>query len=306
MSLTLFGLVTSDCLSCSDTCSARMCTGYDPCRAAELMLLAAVCRLYLSRSGMRIVTTVHFPLFPPFDEGFGHINLFELSVIGVAKVSYFKVMCHALGRIPTVDEAVDLPCVELLNETALLLEKMGLLDFVKSANPFKVEVEERTLVDNEDELNVNAGKWKKRVAFVSRSPPMKKARDEGLDVTSSSVTPTPERVLEDAFHDNVVLPVTSASTGVNAPVAESAGDGRRLSSFRPEAGALSITLSQGSFADELYEQPAICQNLLDHVTPLGYWAALRNQHDAAFLDVVNIDSAQHVCMISELRFRYEH
>nr|GEU34588.1 zinc finger BED domain-containing protein RICESLEEPER 2-like [Tanacetum cinerariifolium] len=31
-------------------CSARMCAGYDPYRAAELMLLAAVCRLYLSRS----------------------------------------------------------------------------------------------------------------------------------------------------------------------------------------------------------------------------------------------------------------
>nr|GEW17668.1 hypothetical protein [Tanacetum cinerariifolium] len=29
----------------SDVCSAWMCAGYDPCRAAELMLLAAVCRL---------------------------------------------------------------------------------------------------------------------------------------------------------------------------------------------------------------------------------------------------------------------
>nr|GEY07092.1 hypothetical protein [Tanacetum cinerariifolium] len=33
------------------TCSARMRAGYDPCRAAELMLLAVVCKLYLSRSG---------------------------------------------------------------------------------------------------------------------------------------------------------------------------------------------------------------------------------------------------------------
>nr|GFA51838.1 hypothetical protein [Tanacetum cinerariifolium] len=164
---------------------------------------------------------------------------------------------------------------------------MGLLDFVKSADPFKVRVGERTLADNENELNVNSGKRKKRVAFVFGSPPVKKARAEGIvifysqpstagkslsalrrlsrqneqadigsgyaapateDVISSSVTPTPVRVLEDASHDNVrtrppsghfvilssgsantdilaspqvVPPVTSAPTGVNAPVAES-------------------------------------------------------------------------------------
>ncbi|GJR72388.1 hypothetical protein Tco_0084753 [Tanacetum coccineum] len=30
------------------------------------------------------------------------INLSQLSVIGAAKVSHFEIMCHALGRIPTV------------------------------------------------------------------------------------------------------------------------------------------------------------------------------------------------------------
>ncbi|GKE54246.1 hypothetical protein Tco_1489402, partial [Tanacetum coccineum] len=54
------------------------------------------------------------------------------------------------------------------------------------------------------------------------------------------------------------------------------------------------------------DNPTICQNLLDHVTPPGYRAALRNQHDVAFLDAVNINSAQHICMISELHLRYEH
>ncbi|GJZ18385.1 hypothetical protein Tco_0554508 [Tanacetum coccineum] len=38
--LTLFGLVTGDCLSCSGARSTRMCVGYDPCGAAEFMLLA--------------------------------------------------------------------------------------------------------------------------------------------------------------------------------------------------------------------------------------------------------------------------
>ncbi|GKC63917.1 hypothetical protein Tco_1096515 [Tanacetum coccineum] len=52
--------------------------------------------------------------------------------------------------------------------------------------------------------------------------------------------------------------------------------------------------------------PVIFRNLLDHVTPPDYWAALRNQGDAGFLDAFNINTAQHICMTSELRVRYEH
>ncbi|GKE38710.1 hypothetical protein Tco_1462115, partial [Tanacetum coccineum] len=132
------------------------------------------------------------------------INFSQLSVISAAKASHFEIICRALGRIPTmdasvyplsipwfdgtsvfkdsllVDEAVDLPCVELLNENRTLIrkylesflclvglyrsfveidvrptllhnnnEEMGLLDFVKSADRFKVKVEERTLGENE-------------------------------------------------------------------------------------------------------------------------------------------------------------
>ncbi|GJV55502.1 hypothetical protein Tco_1456507 [Tanacetum coccineum] len=162
-----------------------------------------------------------------------------------------------------VDVAVDLPCVELLNEN-----QMGLLDFVKSAHPFKVKVGERTLAENEislitktedrvispftqtislvdhniqDDINVNFGERKKRVAFVSGSPLVKKAHTKGIviskpqsstagksptalrrlirqgeqaaagsgsaaateDITSSSVTPTLEHALNDDLHDNV-------------------------------------------------------------------------------------------------------
>ncbi|GJT90077.1 hypothetical protein Tco_1078922 [Tanacetum coccineum] len=123
------------------------------------------------------------------------INLSQLSVIGAAKVSHFEIMCHALVcplSIPwfdgtsvvkdplPVDEAVDLPCVELLNEKRTLIrkyletflclvglsrsfvetdirptllrdddEEMGLLDFVRAVDPFKVKVGERTLAENE-------------------------------------------------------------------------------------------------------------------------------------------------------------
>ncbi|GKE11202.1 hypothetical protein Tco_1414753 [Tanacetum coccineum] len=90
------------------------------------------------------------------------ISLSQLSVIGAAKVGHFEIMCHALGRIPTVgtfrrfyvnstsngwlrfglstvyslvdgtsvgkdllpiDEVVDLPCAELLNKNRTLIRK---------------------------------------------------------------------------------------------------------------------------------------------------------------------------------------
>ncbi|GKE78870.1 hypothetical protein Tco_1544990, partial [Tanacetum coccineum] len=89
---------------------------------------------------------------------------------------------------------------------------------------------------------------------------------------------------------------------------------------------MSAIPSQGSTVDDFYESQTIdsatalnvyvpnlnitnnaqvdnlvtCRNLLDQVTPPGYWVALRNQHDARFLDSFNIISAQHVCMVSEL------
>ncbi|GJR64153.1 hypothetical protein Tco_0010218 [Tanacetum coccineum] len=209
-----------------------------------------------------------------------------------------------------VDEAVDLPCVELLNENRTLIrkypetflcflvlsrsftetdvrptllhdndEEMGLLDFVKSADPFKVKVGEQTLAENE--LNVNSGKRKKMVAFVSGSPLVKKTQTEGVvisdsqpsmagksptalqrlirqgeqavacfgsaaaateDATSSFVNPTMERALEDAPHNNVVPLISSSQAGASVPVAESAGDGRPSSAPELETGALSTNL----------------------------------------------------------------
>ncbi|GJZ87058.1 hypothetical protein Tco_0658668 [Tanacetum coccineum] len=319
------------------------------------------------------------------------IHLSLLSVIGAGKIDasvcpqsflWFSGTSVVKDPLP-VDEAVDLPCVELLNENRTLIrkyprtflcfvglsrsftdtdvrltllhdndEEMGLLDFVKSADPFKVKVEDRTLAKNEvplitktedrvispsaqtvslvdhniqDELNVNSGKRKKRAAFVSGSPPRLIRQGEQADagsgsvaaatedITSSSVTPTLEHALEDAFHDNVRTP------GVSLLTAESASDGHPASTPEFETGTLSVTPSHGSSVDDFYESqivdsatamnvyvpnwnvannaqidnPAICQNLLDHVTPPGYWAAIRNQHDVAFLDSVNINSAQH-------------
>ncbi|GJS46463.1 hypothetical protein Tco_0596584 [Tanacetum coccineum] len=132
------------------------------------------------------------------------IHLSQLSVIGVLK-----------DPLP-IDDAVDLICMELLNDNRIVIrnndEEMGLLDFVKSADPFKVKVGERSLAENEvplqtktegrvispfvetislvdhtihDELQVNTGKRMKRVAYVSRSLSMKKARAEGVVIPES-------------------------------------------------------------------------------------------------------------------------
>ncbi|GJZ68836.1 hypothetical protein Tco_0632386 [Tanacetum coccineum] len=51
--------------------------------------------------------------------------------------------------------------------------------------------------------------------------------------------------------------------------------------------------------DARMDDRAMCRNLVDHLPPLGYWAFLRNRSDAEFLDLVNVNSAQHACMVSE-------
>ncbi|GKC91953.1 hypothetical protein Tco_1157395, partial [Tanacetum coccineum] len=122
------------------------------------------------------------------------------------------------------------------------------------------------------------------------------------DITSSSVTPTPEHVFEDALHDNVA-PLVSSQAGVSVPITESAGDGHPASAPKFETGTLSATPSHGSSTDYFYESqtvdfatainvyvpnwnvtnngqlddPVICCSLLDNVTPPSYWAALQSE-----------------------------
>ncbi|GKA64358.1 hypothetical protein Tco_0763964 [Tanacetum coccineum] len=284
---------------------------------------------------------------------------------------------------PPMDEVVELPCAELLNENRTLIRKypktflclvglsrsfvemdmhptllhgdnkeMGLLDFLKTVNPFKVKTGEKTLAQNEvsllietedrviapasqpmslvdhtihDELNVNsAGKSPSALQRLSRqneqaSTGYGSAAPVIEDVTSSFATPTPDFAHEDASHDNVVPPVTLGSAGATVPVAAPTGGDHPASGSGPEAGTLSATPSQGSSADDFYESqtidsaaaqniyvpnwnvinndqlasPVTCQNLLDHVTSPAYWAAFRNQHDAMFLNALNVNSAQH-------------
>ncbi|GJZ83361.1 hypothetical protein Tco_0648534 [Tanacetum coccineum] len=63
---------------------------------------------------------------------------------------------------------------------------MGLLDFVKSVDPFMGKVGERTLAENE--LKETCGKKKRKVAFTAGPPPVKKARSGGIVISKPSPT----------------------------------------------------------------------------------------------------------------------
>ncbi|GJU65957.1 hypothetical protein Tco_1252216 [Tanacetum coccineum] len=290
-----------------------------------------------------------------------------------------------------VKDAVDLLCVKLLNVNRIVIRKypetflflvglsrsfthnnvrptllrddekeMGLFDFVKSADPFKVKTDERTLA--KDELKVNNVKKKKRVAFVVGSPLVKRARTmdvavsdtrpatagkspmalrrlikQGVDdaagsgsaapatedFVSSFVTPISEHEYQDGsdHSDNVrtcppsgrftILSSSSADTDIPASpqVVQSATDAVELEGEvrGTSAPETVIYVPHWNVTNGVQmDHPIIFHNFLDHLTPPGYWASLRNQSNARFLKCFNINSAQHTSMVSELRLRFEH
>ncbi|GJW13869.1 hypothetical protein Tco_0018002 [Tanacetum coccineum] len=245
--------------------------------------------------------------------------------------------------------------VFLLSDMGLSVPvEMGLLDFIKTADPFKVKTDERTLAENEvplltetedrviapssqpmslvdhtiqDELNVNSGKRKKRLAGKSPSALQRLSRrneqastGSGFaapvtqDVISSSATPTLDFAHEDASHDNVrtrpapdrfvvissestdadisaspqvVPPVTLDSAGATVPMAAPTGGDHPVSGFGPEAGTLSQTMSHKLLIPLLLR---IFMFLTGMLSIMIGWLVL----------------LLHVCMVSELRVRYEH
>nr|GEY64703.1 hypothetical protein [Tanacetum cinerariifolium] len=53
--------------------------------------------------------------------------------------------------------------------------------------------------------------------------------------------------------------------------------------------------------DARMDDPIMCRNLVDHVSPLEYWSSLCNLYDAEFLNRLNLNFALHVCVVSELQ-----
>ncbi|GJZ14224.1 hypothetical protein Tco_0549454 [Tanacetum coccineum] len=108
-------------------------------------------------------------------------------------------------------------------------------------------------------------------------------------IISSSVTPTPEPSVPEDSSSTPKMGCSDPSCSMGIVVISSLGPGDELRPPRLRYFATSLK---------------------DHVTPPGYWAVLRNQSAASFLDAFNINSAQHTCMqrkekIAALRARLE-
>nr|GEY27938.1 hypothetical protein [Tanacetum cinerariifolium] len=211
----------------------------------------------------------------------------------------------------------------------LFVAEMGLLDFVKSVDPFKVKIDERTLADNEvplleengdrvispsaqpfslvdhtieDELKDNTGKkkrnsstalWRLELQSGAKGAESGYASHPSEEFVSSSITPTPE---PDVLEDSGSTPEVNVQT-------------RRVTKrfvVTTSTGASSVPRDNAGTSTSVSDNHALCRTVLDHITPHGYWVALHNQTDARFLDSFNINSAQHACIASELHLRYEH
>nr|GEU79641.1 hypothetical protein [Tanacetum cinerariifolium] len=66
--------------------------------------------------------------------------------------------------------------------------------------------------------------------------------------------------------------------------------------YRPEWG-----ITNGCLLDA----PEACQDLVDHIAPLGYFSELRHLHNDDFLKQYNVNLARQVAMGSQLRLRFE-
>nr|GEV52551.1 transposase (putative), gypsy type [Tanacetum cinerariifolium] len=151
---------------------------------------------------------------------------------------------------------------------------------------------------------------------VDANAPPKVLRDRAnieLGMASTRPVPVPESAPADVS-DPDPLSFTDPQSHHPADVAQSSqgtavtGDpesenasfasvvGSLESIYRPEWG-----VANGSM---LYT-PEACQDLVDHVAPLGYFSELRHLHNDNFLRQYNVNLARQVAMGSQLRLRFE-
>nr|GEX37343.1 hypothetical protein [Tanacetum cinerariifolium] len=174
---------------------------------------------------------------------------------------------------------------------------IGLLDFVKSANPFKVKTGEMTLAEGEfplndetvninvslsadiiqivehtimDELKEHAGKKKIKVIFDDL--PVKRLRDDAgvapkaVLVTCGKSSASLRRLeLQIGAQGVRVEPHVGVEDIATASVRGVGMYGNDIEASTSVPGEWSVT--NGALVDD----PALCQNLLDQITPPGYW-----------------------------------
>ncbi|GJX35505.1 hypothetical protein Tco_0247062 [Tanacetum coccineum] len=178
-------------------------------------------------------------------------------------------------------------------------ENMGLLDYVKSADPFKVKTGERTLAEADgvvisEPVPTNGGK---SLAALRRLELHSGPQDAAVQMHR---TFTRFVVSSNSGHDDAgASPGAEPHVRVENIAADSTVDTAAAENvYVPE-----WNVTNGARVDS----SSLCRNLLDHVTPL----ALAVSYIIQFLCIgslghFNINSAQHVCMVSKLRLWYEH
>ncbi|GKD34077.1 hypothetical protein Tco_1249586, partial [Tanacetum coccineum] len=190
---------------------------------------------------------------------------------------------------------------------------MGLLDYVKSADPFKVKTGERTLAEADgvvisEPVPTNGGKSSaalRRLELHSGPQGVGSSSVPHLteELVSSSVTPTPEPDIPEDSGSTQDAAVQTHRTFTRFVVSSNSGhdDAGASPGAEPHVRVENIAADSagGGLSFPLPQLAGPCHSS---------WllAALRNQSNVGSLDNFNINSAQHVCMVSKLRLWYEH
>nr|GEU49887.1 hypothetical protein [Tanacetum cinerariifolium] len=167
---------------------------------------------------------------------------------------------------------------------------MGSLDFVKSVDLFKIiRLVNHTIVD---ELKETSGKKKRKVALTAGLPLVKKARPGGIIILDPSPTTAGKNP---TAMKNLITQKGQHDVGLGSaarPTEDFVSSFVTLTSEHTEAEAIAASFVNEIKTSSIPKNEARVSSLL--------WS------DAKFLDRLNVNSTQHVCMMSELRLCYEH
>ncbi|GKD82628.1 hypothetical protein Tco_1349467, partial [Tanacetum coccineum] len=212
----------------------------------------------------------------------------------------------------TSDDAVDLPLMEKLNENHTLLKetcgkKKRKVAFTAGPPPVKKARSGGIVISKPSPTTAGktAAAMKKLITHSGqrdvgpgsdKNVRTRPAPDHFVVLTSGSETlDTDVQTEADTVSPKVTSPIPYVQTEAKAVVAGFVNEIGTSSIPENEAGASSSSLGDGSPIDDFYESQTI-----DSATAHDIYAYLGNQIDAEFLDCLNVNSAQHVCMMSEL------
>ncbi|GKC75761.1 hypothetical protein Tco_1126535 [Tanacetum coccineum] len=310
------------------------------------------------------------------------IHLSQLSVIGAAKVSHFKINCRVLNIIPSVnlfrvDEKVfptvvawrtaatkddkpqantysvvdvatldthrspfqkqpeELLCLVGLSRNFFLHDdeypiflndndqEMDLFNLIKAPNPTKVKTGTRQQTAHERDAGEEGSKAPAKVlrkdhdaacaehsarggkslaemsvdtelaihAQETQEPPVVTQIVNDLDPQSYAKPRSQQDVTQSSKEKGVTRNQDSERSTPSPPITGSPG-----SIYQPGWG-----MPNSCHQDT----PEACQDMVDHIAPLGYFSQLRHLPNDKFLSQYNINLARQVAMGSQLRLRFE-